>query len=300
VVRLELHAGGRISGTIIDPDGNPIDERFNFGVERFTPDEGTLAGVSESLPGSGHFGPQVMANPPDFTTGTMVPGLYDLYAETRSYGPGRVSAVRVNSGRTTEGVVIRLTAGVTVTGRVVHAETGDGIADASVFYTALSVPRTPRSAKSDENGNFIISGITPGRRSISAMKKGFVRRILAGLELQAGDTEDVLIELTPTDERGRQTEFFGIGAVLRSTESGSVMVQSLLDNGPAREAGLKEGAEILTVDGEETSKLGLGRTVELIRGDEGASVVLQIREPGSAIPTEITIERGKVRYKNNR
>ncbi|MEL6181758.1 MAG: PDZ domain-containing protein, partial [Myxococcota bacterium] len=58
--------------------------------------------------------------------------------------------------------------------------------------------------------------------------------------------------------------------------------------------GLKAGDTILRVDGEDVTSLGLGKTVELIRGEEGAAVTLEIQREGEPYPFEVGIDRGRV------
>ena len=144
-------------------------------------------------------------------------------------------------------------------------------------------------------GNFAFQGVAEGRRSLRVRKEGYTSRIRAGLELGRGDVRDLEIALVPRAEGEEgQVEFFGIGAVLQTTPEGHVRIQSTLEGGPGSQFGLKANDTILRVDGEDVSSLGLGRTVELIRGEEGTAVTLEVQREGEPYPFEVGIDRGRV------
>jgi carboxyl-terminal processing protease len=94
------------------------------------------------------------------------------------------------------------------------------------------------------------------------------------------------------------TEFFGIGAVLESKPGGGLEIQKIMEGAPSTDYGLQQGDRIMAVDGEPTSQLGMRRSVELIRGEEGASVDLEIQRPGDPYPFTVKIVRGRVVYEN--
>jgi len=88
--------------------------------------------------------------------------------------------------------------------------------------------------------------------------------------------------------------FEGIGAELGYSE-GSIIVVSPLDGSPAKEAGIRPGDYILSVDDYEV-KAGdnIYEIVEKIRGESGSTVKLRVLHKGELEPVEIEIERGEI------
>jgi protocatechuate 3,4-dioxygenase beta subunit len=95
-----------------------------------------------------------------------------------------------------------------VSGRIVHADTGEPIRKATVELYKHEDMRGPRQAESTEGGKFEIRGLTPGRYGINANRAGYAnqsygsRRAGRGagtvLTLTAGQhMKDVVIKLTP-------------------------------------------------------------------------------------------------------
>ena len=92
-----------------------------------------------------------------------------------------------------------------------------------------------------------------------------------------------------------EMKFGGIGAMLRKpADSDLSIIVHVFKNGPASEAGLRTGDRIVAVDGENVSEMGLREIVDLIRGVEGAEVVLTVLRAGERAPTEIRIVRASI------
>lgn len=79
----------------------------------------------------------------------------------------------------------------------------------------------------------------------------------------------------------------GIGAQVES-RNGIITIVTPLANSPAEKAGLKAGDEIVTVNGIPVTGMALDKAVNLIRGDKGTTVTLEINRSGSKQTFTIT------------
>ncbi len=69
----------------------------------------------------------------------------------------------------------------------------------------------------------------------------------------------------------------GIGVTVQLDDDGYLAIVSVEDNSPACLGGIVAGDTITTVDGENIAPLTLSEATDLVKGDEGTSVVLRIR-----------------------
>jgi carboxyl-terminal processing protease len=107
------------------------------------------------------------------------------------------------------------------------------------------------------------------------------------------------IFLTPKEtesfESTNEGKYFeGIGAEL-GYEDGYIIIITPLEGSPAKEAGIRPGDIIVSVDGEELSKGdNIYEVVEMIRGEAGTTVTLEVLHKGDMQATEIEITRGEI------
>ena len=88
--------------------------------------------------------------------------------------------------------------------------------------------------------------------------------------------------------------FEGIGAEL-GYEDGYIIIITPLEGSPAKEAGIRPGDIIISVDGEELSKGdNIYEVVEMIRGEAGTTVTLEVLHKGDMQAVEIEITRGEI------
>ncbi len=302
LVELVMVAGGSISGTVLSPEGDPV-QRFTVVVDAFEPESGS--GVEGARLGPQHYIPSRNNNAEgSFSVPDLAPGTYTLLADAPGYAFGRVEGLRLGVGRSLEGVVLRLTRGAVFSGQVLDAQTRQPIEGARVMQRDMDRRLRnlePMVEVTDADGEFLMEGLSPGRRSLTVAAKGYVSRVLAGVEVRQNDQESLEIMMEPLGEGdGPKMEFFGIGATLEATDAGTIRLKSLIDGAPAQSFGLKAGDEILRIDGQEVRDLGLGRAVELIRGEEGAGVVLEVQRRGDPYPFTTEIERGRVVHPSRR
>ncbi|HWP29687.1 MAG TPA: S41 family peptidase [Chloroflexota bacterium] len=88
-----------------------------------------------------------------------------------------------------------------------------------------------------------------------------------------------------------EVRYGGIGARMRGPLP---TVVEVFANTPAEAAGLRPGDTIVSVDGRPTSDLRLEEVVNLVRGEEGTSVVLGVQRAGSERVDELTLVRAQV------
>lgn len=90
-----------------------------------------------------------------------------------------------------------------------------------------------------------------------------------------------------------EASFEGIGAEV-SLEEDVVTIISPIKGSPAEENGLRPKDQILRIDDESTEGYDLQEAVDLIRGEKGTDVVLEIQRPGASEPFEVTLTRDTI------
>ena len=87
--------------------------------------------------------------------------------------------------------------------------------------------------------------------------------------LTAGEYEDL--------QRRTARSYSGVGLTVGRSKQGLVVKEALA--GPARQAGIKRGDRIVSIDGHSVKRLPFRRSLELLTGAEGTSVSLIVRRP---------------------
>lgn len=84
----------------------------------------------------------------------------------------------------------------------------------------------------------------------------------------------------------------GLQLGLRPSDQ-AIVVIAPLDGSPAAEAGIPSGAEVLSVNGQAATALGLEQTAAALRGSSGSHVLVSVRSAGQAA-REFDLERRQV------
>ncbi|MCE9667408.1 S41 family peptidase [Myxococcus stipitatus] len=89
-------------------------------------------------------------------------------------------------------------------------------------------------------------------------------------------------------------EWGGLGIEI-ARRSERIIVVAPIDDTPAARAGIKAGDELVSIDGESTRGMDVGRAMQKMRGPAGGRVLLGIMRQGFSAPREIAIIRDHIR-----
>lgn len=282
--KVDMVRGGLVRGHVVDANGRAVSQAqvsVNwFQVDGRAPYNATVYGVTS-----------VQASDGSFEFGPLRPGKYTLAAHAAGNANGESAAFVVTGSNDVGGVKITLPAGAVVTGRVVD-EQGNPIPRARVdvfeTYARFSTPST----MTDAQGSYRLEGVPVGRRSLRVVAKGYTTRLESGVETRPGENvRDIVLAAT---KPGSKMSFGGIGAVLGQTPDG-VVVREIMENKPAALYGIQQGDLLQSVDGQDVRDMRLDRIVEMLRGEEGAPVRVEVERNGRRMRFDVT--RGSVDVK---
>lgn len=280
---LHVGPGSTVRGRVVDATGAPV-KGFLIAIYD--------ARIEVAMPGGARaFAPQPFTQDDgSFELGPLQPGRFDLRAQAPDLAPGFARDVPVVSGQVTSGIVIALSAGAVVRGRVTAASDGRPLERAHVMLFDPTATLPPRTAMTDAAGEFRVPGVAAGRRSLRIQIEEFLTELASGIDVPAAGevVRDVQLRQAVPGERFL---FQGIGATLGQTDRGIVIAQ-LMDDAPAARAGLQAGDVILTVDRVAAAGMQVGQVVEMIRGEAGVPVSLEIERNGQRLM--VTVERSRV------
>lgn len=282
---VQFEDGGYIEGRVVDERGRGI-AAYMVGI--------TGHQVEQPAPYAATIFPTNPIHHSDgvFRYGPLRTGKYTVGAMVQGVGRGESKLIEVQAGRTVGGVEIEIATGGEIRGTV-HAADGKPLAKARIDLFEPTSQFRVQPVFTNASGEFVLKGVPAGRRSVRASLQGYTAALAAGLMVSGDAPVSTKIVLEP-HEPGAQLQFAGIGAMLQNTDDG-VVVQGLMDGHPAALSGLKPGDRILSVDGESAQDLRLDSVVELIRGQEGVPVTIEVmRDSGLQ---RVEINRGKVSVK---
>jgi 5-hydroxyisourate hydrolase-like protein (transthyretin family) len=234
-----------------------------------------------------------------YRIGGLSPGTYEATAMAAGYAWSSYAVVAIADSAVQADFELR--AGARISGRVIDDSTRRPIASAEISLEgrrgdAPSLPVAPLSpeAETDADGRFVLDHVPPDVNSMSVAKRGYLVRLVSIGDLpRDGDAQTLEIALTPREtDPDKRFELTGIGATLRA-RADSLLIQQVVPNAGAADAGLIPGDQIVAVDGTSVSVLGFDRAIGAIRGPEGTTVVLRIRRSNGE--TEVVVLRKLVR-----
>lgn len=85
--------------------------------------------------------------------------------------------------------------------------------------------------------------------------------------------------------------FVGIGVYVDDTRDAGIFVREPMPGSPAEAAGIAAGDQIVRVDGRDVTVFPWQAGSELLRGEEGSSVTLEVRRDGEEKPIKFTVVR---------
>ncbi|MBL8683695.1 MAG: carboxypeptidase regulatory-like domain-containing protein [Myxococcales bacterium] len=218
-------------------------------------------------------------------------GTYDVLIAAYGYATWAATAVRVSgedaSRASTAPIVAELSRGARVRGRVTDGRSRVPIEGARIslessvggaFSGSTTALALSVATSADRQGQFELRGLAPGVRSLFVAAFDHHSRVISGLVATEGaELGPLEIELSPVgrDEEPR-IELVGIGAVL-AARGDALVITRVIEGGGAAEAGLREGDEILSIDGASVGALGFEAAIARIRGAENSAVALGLR-----------------------
>jgi carboxyl-terminal processing protease len=102
--------------------------------------------------------------------------------------------------------------------------------------------------------------------------------------------------LTPDEAaRSHETSFAGIGVLMsRPQDNQPPLIAEIFPNSPAASSGLKRGDRIVSVGGQDVSGQSVSDVANLIRGQPGTTVSIQVTRLNSPQPLDFTMKRATV------
>ncbi len=289
-LELELHlaVGGGIEGTLVSAQGEVVSGATVVALRHIGPLRRTPQAQVTVFDARGRFALE-----------GLPPGTYDVVGAAADHAVARAGDVQV--GAAMENVALVLPAGGTISGRITDAASGGAVASARVeveggLAPGPSVARMRSSTVSDDDGQFVIRGVSAGRHSVHAYALGYAPRSLSGIEVEAGRQSGPLeIALTAAaDAAGEVFDFVGIGVMI-AVDGEVLSIRDLVPGGGAERAELQAQDRILAVDGLPLASFtDFGEAVQALRGREGTEVLLTIGR-GDAEPFEVPVVRSRIR-----
>jgi C-terminal peptidase prc len=121
----------------------------------------------------------------------------------------------------------------------------------------------------------------------TAMVNGMLTGVPGGASLMSAKESAVM-------EQFEGNRYVGIHIALgMNKEENCPSIHSLIEGGPADRAGVKNGDLIEMIDGVATKGMALLETVDRLRGQEGTSVTIKVRQPKESLVRTYTIRRGQ-------
>jgi hypothetical protein len=286
-VQLSL-AVGSVSGYVETPDSGGVSD-FTLSAEPEVPGRGRPRS-SHVLDGRGEF------------KLVLAPGSYLVRASAPGYADGVAHDVSVSSGQATSGVHIELRASGTIEGVVLDSASGAPLVGIHVSVDRAHAWAVGRSgtggaqmATSGLDGRFVLRDISPGSWPLFADSPDYE---MAGAPppvtvTPGGDSPSVEIRMKRSTN-GREQEYAGIGMSIWDA-GGSKYAAEVFPGGPAYEAGIRSGDQILSVDGTSAQSLALPDLVAQIRGPVGTEISLDMQRGNGGPSYGVVVPRADIK-----
>lgn len=106
-------------------------------------------------------------------------------------------------------------------------------------------------------------------------------------------TKFLTTEMHEKHRRRAEGAYVGVGITVEVRE-GRLFIADVFEDGPAAEARLAAGDEIVAVDGAPVAGATPAETIARIRGEEGTAVVLSVRAGGEGAPDDLRLVRERL------
>ncbi len=177
-VNFKLERGGAIAGHVYKADGvtpiekilidcSGLDVDFGYSLSAITADDGSF--IITGLP-SGKF--RINAG--------KIAYFSEYYNDVRD--PASATPVEVVAPNITQGIDFTLNKRGSISGRITRSSDGAPIAGAEVTAEIAGEQRYPqRTARSQDDGSFVIDGLADGSYSVSAITPGYLKEYYDGI-----------------------------------------------------------------------------------------------------------------------
>ena len=286
-IQLSL-AVGSVSGYVETPDSAGVSD-FTLSAEPELPGHGRPRS-SHILNGRGEF------------KLVLAPGSYLVRASAPGYADGVAHDIAVTAGQQTSGVHIVLRASGTIEGLVLDSANGApliGIHVAIDRAHAWAVGRSgtggSQMATSGIDGRFVLHDVSPGNWGLFADSPDYE---MAGAPppvsvTPGSDSPSVEIQMKRSTN-GREQEYAGVGMSIWDA-GGSKFAAEVFPGGPAYEAGIRSGDQILSVDGTSAQSLALPDLVAQIRGPVGTEISLDMQRGSGGPSYGVVVPRADIK-----
>jgi RNA polymerase sigma factor (sigma-70 family) len=282
---LDLRRGASVSGRVVEGEGGAPLPSFNVLVDlRQGPLEEISVVVRSVVDAEGRF------SVPD-----IGPGQYRVRATAYGHSPSAPIDVAVTDAPVGP-LEIRMGRGGTLVGRLVETDSGEPIEGARVSIHGHAEASTAApaliNALTNKRGEFELSGVPVGTRSLFLDAYAHHMRIVSGVRFDEGVTTGPLtfdLARTRDGERPHQ-ELIGVG-ISTDPDGDGLRILSVHAAGSAIQAGITAGDTILAVDGASVVGMGMEETVEHIRGTEGSTVRLTVRKSDGTVVDFVVTRR---------
>src|SRR4249919_612104 len=127
--------------------------------------------------------------------------------------------------------------------------------------------------------------------------KALIYGAINGMTQAVGDTGHTTF-MTPEQRAERSSDlsgkYVGIGVRIDTAADGLPLVVGVFKGSPAEGAGVKEGDEIVAVDGKTTAGHTIDEIVDWVRGEAGSSVKVTVKSGAAGKPRELAMVRADV------
>lgn len=100
-----------------------------------------------------------------------------------------------------------------VAGIVTNSQNGTPVANATV---RISSPSQTVTTKTDSKGHFIVFALQPDNYNVTAVKEGYDAHSITGYEVQADQTQQVDVQLSPSSGTDASGQPPGRGSAIRA------------------------------------------------------------------------------------
>ncbi len=286
-VQLSL-AVGSVAGYVETPDSGGVSD-FTLSAEPEVPGHGRPRST-HVLDGRGEF------------KLVLAPGSYLVRASAPGYADGVVHDISVAAGQATSGVHIELRASGSIEGLVLDSASGAPLVGVHVAIDRAHAWAVGRSgtggsqmATSGLDGRFVLHDISPGNWPLFADSPDYemANPPPPVTVVPGGEAPSVEIRMKRS-ANGREQEYAGVGMSIWDA-GGNKYAAEVFPGGPAYEAGIRSGDQILSVDGTSAQSLALPDLVAQIRGPVGTEISLDMQRGNGGPSYGVVVPRADIK-----